>query len=141
MGSIKLTIWKTDAILESWKAQDPARILSSRVPSAMAIYFWAWAKQNECHRHLASLKKYTLPTAGLFQFLVCPHYTCECLIYLTIAFVAAPTGRWFSGPVICGLAFVVANLGMTAVGTRGWYAQKFGADAVRSRWTMIPFVF
>lgn len=111
------------------------------MPSATAVYFWAWFKQGDCHAHLASLKKYTLPTAGLFQYLVCPHYTCECLVYLTIAYVAAPEGQWFSGPVLCGLAFVVANLGATAVGTRQWYAQKFGADAVASRWTMIPFVF
>ncbi|KAJ4144676.1 hypothetical protein LMH87_003550 [Akanthomyces muscarius] len=139
--SISVWIEGSDAILESWKTQDPARILASRVPSAMALYFWAWFKQNECHRHLAGLKKYTLPTAGLFRFLVCPHYTCECLIYLMIAFVAAPADRWFSGPVICGLAFVVANLGATAAGTRQWYAQKFGAEAVASRWTMVPFVF
>ncbi|TQV99965.1 hypothetical protein V2A60_005379 [Cordyceps javanica] len=139
--SISIWVEGSDAILASWKTQDPARIVASRVPAAMAVYFWAWVKQNECHAHLASLKKYTLPTAGLFRFLVCPHYTCECLIYLTIAWVAAPAGRWLSGPVACGLVFVMANLGATAIGTRQWYVQKFGAEAVASRSTMIPFVF
>ncbi|KAM3515578.1 hypothetical protein MY11210_000756 [Beauveria gryllotalpidicola] len=139
--SISVWIEGSDAILASWETQEPARILASRVPAVMALYFWAWNKQHECHAHLARLKKYTLPSEGLFRFLVCPHYTCECLIYLAIAVAAAPTGRWVSGPVMCGLAFVVANLGATAVGTRKWHVQKFGADAVASRWTMIPFVF
>ncbi|OAA48297.1 3-oxo-5-alpha-steroid 4-dehydrogenase [Beauveria brongniartii RCEF 3172] len=139
--SISVWIEGSDAILASWETQEPARILASRVPAAMALYFWAWTKQHECHAHLARLKKYTLPSEGLYRFLVCPHYTCECLIYLAIAVAAAPTGRWVSGPVMCGLAFVVANLGATAIGTRRWYMQKFGADAVASRWTMIPFVF
>ncbi|KAM3442531.1 hypothetical protein NHJ13734_002306 [Beauveria thailandica] len=139
--SISVWIEGSDAILASWETQEPARILASRVPAAMALYFWAWTKQHECHAHLARLKKYTLPSEGLFRFLVCPHYTCECLIYLAIAVAAAPTGRWVSGPVMCGLAFVVANLGATAIGTRRWYMQKFGADAVASRWIMIPFVF
>ncbi|KAM3465878.1 hypothetical protein MY5147_000219 [Beauveria neobassiana] len=139
--SISVWIEGSDAILASWETQEPARILASRVPVAMALYFWAWNKQHECHAHLARLKKYTLPSEGLFRFLVCPHYTCECLIYLAIAVAAAPMGRWVNGPVMCGLAFVVANLGATAVGTRKWYVQKFGTAAVASRWTMIPFVF
>ncbi|ATY64365.1 3-oxo-5-alpha-steroid 4-dehydrogenase [Cordyceps militaris] len=144
--SISIWIERSDAILASWETQHPARILAShilasRVPACLAVFLWAWTKQHACHAHLASLKKYTLPTAGLFRYLVCPHYTCECLVYLTIAFVAAPAGRWCSGPVLCGLAFVVANLGATAVDTRRWYVQKFGAEAVASRWTMIPFVF
>jgi 3-oxo-5-alpha-steroid 4-dehydrogenase 3 len=107
----------------------------------MAIYFWAWSKQHQCHAQLATLKKYSLPNEGLFQFLICPHYTCECLIYITIAFIAAPEGRFFNGPALCGAVFVLANLGATALGTRRWYAEKFGADKIASRWTMIPFVF
>lgn len=107
----------------------------------MAVYFWAWSKQHSCHVQLASLKKYTLPSEGLFQFLICPHYTCECLIYLSIAFIAAPAGSFFNGPILCGFVFVLANLGATARGTRKWYGEKFGEDKIASRWTMIPFVF
>lgn len=111
------------------------------MPSALAVFFAASLKQNECHRYLASLKKYTLPNEGLFAYLVCPHYTCECLIYLAIAFVAAPQGVLLNSSVLCGLAFVAVNLGATASGTRQWYAQKFGAGSVARRWNMVPFVF
>lgn len=128
-------------ILESWKSQRPAALLTSRVPAGLAIFFAAWLKQNECHRYLASLKKYTLPSQSLFSYLVCPHYTCECVIYLAISFIAAPPGRIFNASVLCGLVFVAVNLGATAHGTKQWYAQKFGAEQVAGRWKMVPFVF
>lgn len=118
-----------------------AVLLTSRVPSALAVFFAAWIKQNECHRYLASLKKYTLPDEGMFKYIVCPHYTCECVIYLAIAFMAAPPGKPFNTSVLCGLAFVVANLGATAVGTKKWYAGKFGVEKVTNKWRMIPGVF
>lgn len=118
-----------------------AAMLTTRVPSTLAVFFAAWLKQNECHRYLASLKKYTLPSQGMFAYFVCPHYTCECVIYLAISFMAAPQGALFNWSVLCGLAFVAVNLGGTASGTRQWYAQKFGADKVAGRWNMIPFVF
>lgn len=77
----------------------------------------------------------------MFRYIVCAHYTCECLIYLGLAMVAAPTGLWRNRTVWCGLIFVAVNLGSTANGTKKWYAQKFGADKVAGRWRMIPYVF
>lgn len=129
------------AILESWHSPKTAVLLTSRVPSTLAIFFAAWIKQNECHTYLASLKKYTLPEKGMFKYIVCPHYTCECVIYLAISFMAAPPGKAFNTSVLCGLSFVVANLGATAVGTKMWYAGKFGAEKVTNKWRMIPGVF
>ena len=111
------------------------------MPSGLALFFAAWLKQNECHRYLASLKKYTLPSQGLFSYFVCPHYTCECVIYLAIAFMAAPSNCLFNTSVLCALVFVAVNLGATAYGTKQWYAQKFGAEQVEGRWMMIPFAF
>lgn len=129
------------AILQSWERPQPVTFLTSRVPSAVALYLYASLKQNDCHRHLASLKKYTLPSTSWFQYIVCPHYTCECLVYLSIAFVAAPTGQILNRSVLSGLLFVAVNLGATAQGTKQWYADKFGADKVAPRWKMIPFLF
>jgi len=97
-------------------------------------------QQQEAHKHLASLKKYTLPTQGLFSNIVCPHYTCECLIYVGLAAAAAPRGHVFNPTLLCALFFVVANLGATANNTKRWYVEKFGADKV-PRWRMIPFIF
>lgn len=137
----QLLTFETDAILQSWKAPTTAILLTPRVPSVLAFFFVAWIKQNECHRHLASLKKYTLPSEGMFKYVVCPHYACECAIYLAMSFMAAPSGDLFNKSVLCGLVFVVVNLGVTAHGTKQWYASKFGAEKVQPKWKMIPFVF
>ena len=97
--------------------------------------------QHRCHKHLASLKKYSLPNDGMFKKLVCPHYTCECLIYLGMAVAAAPPRDMFNKTLLCGLVFVTVNLGVTANGTKKWYAEKFGEDSVKMKWKMIPWVF
>jgi 3-oxo-5-alpha-steroid 4-dehydrogenase 3 len=90
---------------------------------------------------LASLKKYTLPSEGWFKYLICPHYTFECLLYLSLAVVAAPAGAFFNKSILCTLLFVLGNLGATAYGTKKWYAEKFGADKLVGKWAIIPFVY
>ncbi|CRK47468.1 hypothetical protein BN1723_007565 [Verticillium longisporum] len=107
----------------------------------IAIFTTGWLQQHKCHQYLASLKKYTLPEQGLFRHIVCAHYTCECLVYGGLAMAAAPSGRWFNRTLICGLWFVVVNLGSTAHGTKKWYSEKFGEARVAPKWKMIPFIF
>lgn len=129
------------AILQSWESPNALQLPSRRFPTALVLFVVASLKQNECHRHLAGLKKYSLPSQGSFEYLICPHYAFECLIYIAIAWVAAPQGKLFNNSVLCGLLFVAVNLGATAQGTKKWYSDKFGAEKVAGKWKMIPFVF
>ena len=108
---------------------------------ALPAFLFAWVNQYRCHKHLAGLKKYSLPEGGMFRHFICPHYTCECLLYLSMAVATAPRGAWCNRTLLCALAFVTVNLGVTASGTRKWYAQKFGIGPVAGKWNMIPFVF
>jgi len=105
------------------------------------IFAAAWLKQYQCHQHLANLTKYSLPEGGLFRYIVCPHYTCECLLYFSLALVAAPRGYWWNRTLLCALIFVAINLGATARMTRQWYIGKFGGERLADRWTMLPVVF
>ncbi|QUC18648.1 uncharacterized protein UV8b_02889 [Ustilaginoidea virens] len=140
--SVSVWIEGSEAIVESWRHfPDPVSPLTPRVSLALAVFAAAWFKQNQCHRYLASLQKYTLPSKGMFRYLVCPHYTCECVLYLAISCAAAPPGQLFNRTILCGVSFVAVNLGVTAAGTKQWYAGKFGASKVASRWRMIPGVF
>lgn len=97
--------------------------------------------QHDCHHYLASLEKYAVPKHPLFQRVICPHYTAECAIYLSLALLAAPRGEIINQSVMCGVLFVVVNLGITAHNTEKWYATKFGADSVRQKSKMIPGIF
>ncbi|KAL7789908.1 hypothetical protein V8C37DRAFT_385484 [Trichoderma ceciliae] len=140
--AVGISVWiqGAGAILQSWESPQPIR-LTPQIIIGAAVFGFAAAQQNHCHKHLASLKKYTLPSEGWFRYLICPHYTFECLLYLSLAVVAAPAGNMVNRSVLCSLVFVLANLGATAHGTKVWYANKFGADKLAGKWTMIPFVF
>lgn len=111
-----------------------------KMAAALPVFLFAWVNQYRCHKHLAGLKKYSLPEGGMFRHYVCPHYTCECLLYLSMAVATAPRGQWWNQTLLCAVVFVVVNLGVTAAGTRKWYADKFGAESVANKWNMIPFV-
>ncbi|KAK8167572.1 3-oxo-5-alpha-steroid 4-dehydrogenase-domain-containing protein [Phyllosticta citribraziliensis] len=115
--------------------------LDPRALVGTALFHWASVQQHRAHAYLASLKKYTLPTDGAFDLVVCPHYSFECVLYFGLAIVAAPEGQWINKTILCALIFVAANLGVTAVGTREWYEAKFGKQAVGKRACMVPFVW
>jgi 3-oxo-5-alpha-steroid 4-dehydrogenase 3 / polyprenol reductase len=109
--------------------------------AGVPLFLMAWAAQYQCHHQLASLKKYSLPEKGWFRMVLCPHYTCECILYLALALVAAPQGEVWNQTILCAHIFAVVNLGVTADGTRKWYASKFGEQCLKGKWRMIPWVF
>ena len=124
---------------------------------SVLLFMLASGFQHDCHAYLAYLKKtkskaddgkenddadeYKLPTHPAFQALLAPHYTAECLIYLSLALVSAPQGELVNMTMGCAFAFVTVNLGVTAGATRSWYEQRFGPEAVRGKWRMIPPIY
>ncbi|OJK02808.1 hypothetical protein ASPACDRAFT_40121 [Aspergillus aculeatus ATCC 16872] len=107
----------------------------------LPIFLLASGLQHDAHHYLFSLKKYTLPTHPLFHRLVCPHYTAECVIYLSLAFLAAPQGGTINKTILAAMAFVAINLGLTTANTRRWYIQKFGRSSMQGKWNMIPGIY
>ncbi|KAJ5651496.1 uncharacterized protein N7484_005219 [Penicillium longicatenatum] len=105
------------------------------------LFLMASGLQHDCHHFLFSLKKYTLPDHPIFSAVVCPHYGAECVIYLSLALLAAPPGQMVNKTLLACFAFVTVNLGLTARTTKEWYMQKFGREAVQDRWLMIPWVY
>ena len=93
--------------------------------------FIASVLQHDSHVYLTNLKKYTLPERRLFRWILCPHYTSECAIYLALAIVAAPQGQVLNKTLSTVLLFTVANLTITSNSTRAWYAQKFGEEKIK----------
>lgn len=98
--------------------------------------------QHAFHRHLASLgsnasvKAYGLPRHWMFSRIsTSPHYTCEVLLYTSLCLLegGSPSSMF-------ALAFTTANLSVTAVRTRRWYAEKFGEANVPCKSCIIPGV-
>ncbi|KAL4941471.1 hypothetical protein BDV06DRAFT_212615 [Aspergillus oleicola] len=108
---------------------------------SLPMFIIASGLQHDCHHYLFSLEKYTLPTHPMFSYILCPHYTAECIIYLSLALLAAPKGETINKTLLSGVFFVAVNLGITASTTRTWYRQKFGEAAVKGKWNMIPFIY
>ncbi|KAF2652957.1 3-oxo-5-alpha-steroid 4-dehydrogenase-like protein [Lophiostoma macrostomum CBS 122681] len=103
------------------------------------------ALQHSYHAYLYRLRTehstYQLPSHPMFPNLLCPHYTCETIIYLLLSFLAAPDGRFVNWTLASATVFVGVNLGVTAVGTKAWYEQRFGVDKVKQRRRMVPCVW
>lgn len=101
--------------------------------------------QHVYHAYLYRLRTqnsdYQLPSHPLFPNLLCPHYTCEIAIYALLSVLAAPSGHIVNWTLLSATVFVAVNLGVTAAGTKEWYTRKFGADKVRHRRRMIPWVW
>jgi 3-oxo-5-alpha-steroid 4-dehydrogenase 3 len=119
----------------------PMSAPSVRTMLVLPVFILASGAQNDCHVYLASLKKYTLPQVGLFQYIICPHYFAEIIIYIALAVLAAPDGQLFNKTILSTTVFVIVNLGMTAKANQKWYMEKFGEESVKGRWKMIPFVY
>lgn len=77
----------------------------------------------------------------MFRYLVCPHYTCEIIIYASLAVLASPQHSMCNQTLLCAALFIAVNLGVTASGTKEWYSVKFGRERVQSRWKMVPFLY
>ncbi|KAK5135473.1 hypothetical protein LTR08_005261 [Meristemomyces frigidus] len=122
---------------------------------SILIFILASGFQHDCHTYLASLKStpkrisgnearndgYKLPDHLAFSGLIAPHYNAECIIYMSLAILAAPQGMWLNWTMVCALVFVAVNLGVTADGTKGWYERRFGKQAVEGKARMVPLIW
>lgn len=114
---------------------------SLKTSFSIPLFLLASRIQHDCHKYLSSLEKYTLPEHPFFWRVLCPHYTSECMIYLALAIVASPRGQLLNTTISTALLFTASNLAITAELTRLWYSEKFGADKIKKRWRMVPFLY
>lgn len=87
--------------------------------------------QNNNHRNLSKLVKYSLPRYGLFQLICCPHYFDEVLIYASLA--------TYNSEFLWLLLWVVINLSVSALENKKYYNDKFPRAKVPQH-AIIPFI-
>jgi 3-oxo-5-alpha-steroid 4-dehydrogenase 3 len=105
---------------------------------AISLFLVASTLQYLCHVHLSSLIKYSLPTFWPFKITVCPHYTCEALIYMSYIGVSLSTGSTPNYGLLLAPLFTLTVLTTSAKNSKDWYKQKFPEYNVR--WLTIPGV-
>ncbi|SCV01521.1 LAMI_0G12024g1_1 [Lachancea mirantina] len=99
---------------------------------AFLLFAAASYDQFQNHLHLAQLKKYSLPTYGMFKVVCSPHFLDEAAIYLALAILSGSTEL-----IMCFL-WTIFNLSVSAVETRTWYLNKFSKST--PQYAIIPFV-
>ena len=91
-------------------------------------------RQNRLHHYLATLPPaphYQVPKKDAFTTTICPHYGEEVSIYCGLFSLG---GLPFPNlTLLIAYIFVYLNLNVTARGTREWYKEKFGDEAVRDK--------
>jgi 3-oxo-5-alpha-steroid 4-dehydrogenase len=145
--------------------QPPPTILACTWLAAF-ICLWAQYQQRRHHFILANLRSdkkkqlktaYRLPIGGWFQFVSCPHYLAEIIIYLAlIAMAVLGSGGSSRGNknldniihdsgsssncYIYLLAWVIANLTVSGLHNQAWYRQNISNFDQLHRKAIFPFI-
>ncbi|CAO3677046.1 unnamed protein product [Rhizopus stolonifer] len=109
---------------------------------ALLLFSYASIHQYTCHRILASLRltsaeKYSVPRGDWFEWITCPHYFADILIYLSLCILY----QFKNTILLCGLIWTITNLSITANQTHLWYLCRFSNPELKSRWRIIPGIY
>lgn len=108
------------------------------------IFIIGSVMQFYAHRTLASGRttedgkvshEYFVPKGGLFDYISCPHYLAELVIYTSFALVSG-----FTRGSLLVLLFVALTMGSQALKTHSWYRANFTKAQLGNRMAFIPFV-
>ncbi|PSR82317.1 3-oxo-5-alpha-steroid 4-dehydrogenase-domain-containing protein [Coniella lustricola] len=92
-------------------------------------------QKSSAHDQTKTIEKhYQIPQAGLFQYVLYPHYFVEWIEWAGF-YVACGFG---SLPALMFLVNEVATMLPRAVSGRRWYAERFGEEKIRKRRAIIP---
>ena len=105
------------------------------------ILFWLkqnYAEENNSSKYkLGKDLKYSLPKGFLFDYICCPHYSMEILIYLSF-FIQNPQ----SISRLCMVCWVTSNLSVVANVQYLWYFQHTPDEILSHRiYRLVPFVW
>ena len=113
---------------------------------------WAQYEQYRHHCFLAELRltddnetseqDYRIPSKGWFQYVSCPHYLTEILIYISFALVLYSNGRGNGGyKPIALIVWVATNLTVSAIKSHDWYLLQYPHYSSLRRKAIVPFLF
>ncbi|SCU80043.1 LAFA_0B07184g1_1 [Lachancea sp. 'fantastica'] len=99
---------------------------------AILMFILASWDQYKNHLYLSQLRKYTLPTKGLFRLVASAHYLDEICLYSAMTLYSRSTKL-----LVC-LLWVISSLSVSAIETRKWYSQKFPQST--PKFAILPYI-
>lgn len=108
----------------------------------ICVFAFYLIDQFQNHQHLASLKKYTIPTFRLFEFTPSAHYLDEIIMYaILLRFYYVCSEIWGIQASFTGIFLLVAaNLSVSAKETFVYYKIKFG-EQFTTPYKLVPYVW
>ncbi|KAL7926355.1 3-oxo-5-alpha-steroid 4-dehydrogenase domain-containing protein [Trichoderma austrokoningii] len=82
-------------------------------------------------------KHYQIPQAGLFRYMLYPHYLSEWVEWLGFWMAAG----WVCAPARAFLVNEIFSMLPRAVNGKKWYMERFGEDKIKKKWAIIPGVW
>lgn len=113
------------------------------------------AKHSRSSTGTSTSKSYSLPTAGWFQYITCPHYLAEIIIYISFALILEEEKHtlWQNGSNsnnyyygyrhVIVVVWVASNLIMSALINHAWYIKNLSdttAHQVHTKKAILPFL-
>ena len=94
-------------------------------------------EQGKEKKENAVAKHYRIPQAGLFKYMLYPHYLCEWIEWLGFWIAAG----WGCVPARAFLVNEVATMFPRAVKGKWWYVERFGEEKVGKKWAVLPGIY
>ena len=134
-GAVALgtAVWAASLLLNVYHDDELREIRRRAMRDARAAALAAEAKGGKADVFDAQ-KVYRMPQAGLFRYVLYPHYLCEWVEWLGFWIV----GGWGCGPARTFFVNEVCTMLPRAIQGREWYVQRFGSEEVGSRKAIIP---
>ncbi|KAK0415705.1 hypothetical protein QR680_012074 [Steinernema hermaphroditum] len=114
--------------------------------AGIAAFVWFSYHQHQCALKLAKMRKnhqgnitnyaHGIAYGGLFDYVSCPHFCYEVLLYVSLFLTLNLTGRCFALLVV----FVAVNQSIAALITHRWYVERFGEKYPAKRKAIIPYI-
>lgn len=111
--------------------------------SSIGILLFAFASYRQycCNAILADQKRanrgrYVVPKGDWFDYVRCPLYTTEILLYAALVLVLQGTNLM----AYCIAFWVLLNQCVCASFSSAWYDDKF-RDAALPKWTLVPYLW
>lgn len=109
------------------------------------IFLWGFCIQFDTHLRMASLRKdpegkvmslkHDIPRGGMFEYVSCPHYMAEIVVYSALTLVlGSPNPTWW-----LALAWTWSNQVAMAFLSHNWYREQF-RNYPRKRKAVFPYL-
>lgn len=148
LGVILYSTFFLAVLTEAPSSADVNAVLKPRLNHVcgLSLFIWASWHHHQAHVTFGQLRKnksgevvnyeHTIPRGGWFEYVSCPHYFMEIVIYLSFVIV----GGLYHKTLLSIFFFVLSNQLAAGHFMHSWYKQQFRSYPTQRR-AILPYIF